>query len=243
MEEIKQRIKDHEGYRNTVYSDSLGKSTIGYGHLLLATDNFVEGVEYSKKELDDLFDKDFDTACKEANKIIREIPLNHIAKGVIIEMCFQLGAPRTLKFKKMWLALVEQDFNEAANQMIDSNKDYFFAIVLKKNQLHIGNVRLGPIDYKLMKSNFGIMIGNKDFRGCGVGTEVLELIKDFSFKRIKLEQLSFPAVEVYTAAMKLYEKVGFTLNDKVKKTLNKNGNSWKLVEWSMNNPFKYKSLK
>ena len=120
MEEIKQRIKDHEGYRNTVYSDSLGKSTIGYGHLLLATDHFVEGVEYSKKELDDLFDKAFDTACKEADKIIREIPLNHIAKGVIIEMCFQLGAPRTLKFKKMWLALVEQDFNEAANQMIDS---------------------------------------------------------------------------------------------------------------------------
>ena len=136
-----------------------------------------------------------------------------------------------------------EDLYYFANQMIDSNKDYFFAIVLKKNQLHIGNVRLGPIDYKSMKSNFGIMIGNKDFRGCGVGTEVLELIKDFSFKRIKLEQLSFPAVEVYTAAMKLYEKVGFTLNDKVKKTFNKNGNSWKLVEWSMNNPFKYKSLK
>jgi len=120
METIKQRIKEHEGYRNTVYSDSLGKSTIGYGHLLLATDNFVEGVEYSKKELDDLFDKDFDTACETANKVIREIPLNYIAKGVIIEMCFQLGGPRILKFKKMWLALVEQDFNEAADQMIDS---------------------------------------------------------------------------------------------------------------------------
>jgi len=120
METIKQRIKEHEGYRNTVYSDSLGKSTIGYGHLLLATDNFVEGVEYSKKELDGLFDKDFDTACETANQVIREIPLNHIAKGVIIEMCFQLGGPRILKFKKMWLALVEQDFNEAANQMIDS---------------------------------------------------------------------------------------------------------------------------
>tara|TARA_A100001011_G_scaffold399875_1_gene510712 strand:+ start:2877 stop:3431 length:555 start_codon:yes stop_codon:yes gene_type:complete len=128
-----------------------------------------------------------------------------------------------------------------ANEMINSEKDYFFAIFLKKNQLHIGNVRLGPIDFNLMKSNFGIMIGNKEFRGCGVGVEVLELIKDFSFNHLKLEQLIFPAVEEYTAAMRLYEKTGFTLNNKVKKTLNKNGKSWKLVEWSMNNPFKYKN--
>ena len=85
------------------------------------------------------------------------------------------------------------------------------------------------------------MIGNKEFRGCGVGVEVLELIKDFSFNHLKLEQLIFPAVEEYTAAMRLYEKTGFTLNNKVKKTLNKNGKSWKLVEWSMNNPFKYKN--
>lgn len=128
-----------------------------------------------------------------------------------------------------------------ANEMINSEKDYFFAIVLKKNLLHIGNVRLGPIDFNLMKSNFGIMIGNKEFRGSGVGVEVLELIKDFSFNYLKLEQLIFPVVEAYTAAMRLYEKTGFTLNNKVKKSLNKNGKSWKLVEWSMNNPFKYKN--
>ena len=59
MEDVKQRIKEHEGFRDTVYSDSLGFATIGYGHLVLPTDNFVEGVEYSKEELDILFDKDF----------------------------------------------------------------------------------------------------------------------------------------------------------------------------------------
>ena len=128
-----------------------------------------------------------------------------------------------------------------ANEMINSQTDYFFAIILKKNLLHIGNVRLGPIDFNLMSSNFGIMIGNKDFRGCGVGAEVLELIKDFSFKHLQLEKLIFPAVEAYTAAMRLYEKAGFTLNNKVENTFNKNGKSWKLVEWSMTNPFKYKN--
>jgi len=51
MEEIKERIKQHEGFRDTVYSDSLGFATIGYGHLVLPSDNFVEGVTYDKETL------------------------------------------------------------------------------------------------------------------------------------------------------------------------------------------------
>ena len=71
--------------------------------------------------------------------------------------------------------------------MISSETDYFFAILLKKNLHHVGNVRLGPIDFKLMKSNFGILIGSKNYRGCGIGTEALELIKEFGFGYLKLK--------------------------------------------------------
>jgi len=120
MEDVKQRIKEHEGFRDTVYSDSLGFATIGYGHLVLPTDNFVEGVTYPKEQLEVLFDKDFQIAFNSANELVDGLNLNHIAKGVIIEMCFQLGKPRVMKFKKMWEALRNNDFEEAANQMIDS---------------------------------------------------------------------------------------------------------------------------
>ncbi len=33
-EDLKSRIKKHEGFLAKVYLDSLGKATIGYGHLL-----------------------------------------------------------------------------------------------------------------------------------------------------------------------------------------------------------------
>ena len=120
MEEVKQRIKKHEGFRDTVYSDSLGFATIGYGHLVLPTDNFVEGVTYPKEQLEVLFDKDFQIAFTSANELLDGLDVNHIVKGVIIEMCFQLGKPRVMKFKKMWAAIRNNDFDEAANQMIDS---------------------------------------------------------------------------------------------------------------------------
>ena len=84
MEDVNQRIKEHEGFRDTVYSDSLGFATIGYGHLVLPTDNFVEGVTYPKEQLEVLFDKDFQIALTSANELVDGLDLNHIAKGVIV---------------------------------------------------------------------------------------------------------------------------------------------------------------
>ena len=73
MQSVKDRVKEHEGFRDTVYSDSLGFATIGYGHLVLPTDNFVEGVTYPKEQLEALFDKDFEIAETSANELLQVI--------------------------------------------------------------------------------------------------------------------------------------------------------------------------
>ena len=126
------------------------------------------------------------------------------------------------------------DLNFFVENMINSDFDYFFAIIHKEKKQHIGNVRLGSIDFNLMRSNFGILIGDKNFHGCGIATEVLELIKYFGFNYLKLEEIHFSVVKEHAAAMRLYAKTKFTCLGEIKKTFNKNGKSWKLVEWSMN---------
>ena len=120
MEEIKQRIKEHEGYRDTVYSDSLGFATIGYGHLVLPTDNFVEGVTYDKETLEEVFDNDFKIAVDSARDLLRDIDHNYIIFGVLVEMCFQLGKPKVSKFNKMFIALKEKNLDKASDEMINS---------------------------------------------------------------------------------------------------------------------------
>ena len=122
-QELKERIKEHEGYRNTVYSDSLGFATIGYGHLVTPEDHYKKGVEYSKEELDAQFEADFQTAKLNTEKLINDNNVAELlfnAKCVLIEMVFQLGIGGVSKFKKMWSALQEQDYNEASIQMLDS---------------------------------------------------------------------------------------------------------------------------
>ena len=126
-----------------------------------------------------------------------------------------------------------EDLNSFADTMIKSEVDYFFAILDKKSHRHIGNVRLGPVNFDLLQSDFGILIGDKEFHGRGVGTEVLKLIKDFSFNYLKLESLCFFVVKSHTAAMRLYAKSNFICLGETDKTFYKDGRSWKLVEWTI----------
>ena len=41
-------------------------------------------------------------------------------KEIILEMTYQLGVTGVLKFKKMWKALEQNDYEEASAQMLDS---------------------------------------------------------------------------------------------------------------------------
>lgn len=120
MEEIKKRIKFHEGFRQTTYQDSLGFLTIGWGHLITSNDNFKQGFSYDKETLEEVFEKDFNIAVKGAEELLKDIDYNFTIKGVIIEMVFQLGKPRVSKFKKMFEALKQNNNLLASNEMIDS---------------------------------------------------------------------------------------------------------------------------
>ena len=120
IEDLKARIKKHEGFVPKIYRDSLGYATIGYGHLVLPTDSFQDGVEYSETELNEVFEKDFQNAVDNANKLIGDISLVYQAREVICEMVFQLGIGGVSKFKNMWKALDQGDYQTAAEQMLDS---------------------------------------------------------------------------------------------------------------------------
>ena len=117
LQTVKDRIKRHEGYRDIIYTDSLGYNTIGYGHLVVE-DGFIPGIQYSKAELENVFEKDFAIAVQSANKLVGDFDLHDDAFGIVVEMCFQLGFSRVSKFVKFLAALKNQDYARAANEML-----------------------------------------------------------------------------------------------------------------------------
>jgi len=118
---LEERVKLHEGFVSKIYLDSLSKKTIGWGHLITPDDHFKEGVEYSKEELEEVFQKDLKRAINEADDLIKT-KIAEKAREVIIEMIYQLGKTGVSKFKNMWSALQESPPNyfEAHVQMLDS---------------------------------------------------------------------------------------------------------------------------
>ena len=118
--DLMERIKKHEGFVPKIYKDSLGFATIGYGHLVLPEEQWEEGKEYSKEQLEHVFKNDFNNALAHANSLMDGMDLDDKAREVIIEMVFQLGVGGVGKFKKMWEALRNKDYGEASFQMMDS---------------------------------------------------------------------------------------------------------------------------
>ena len=116
FEELKERIKKHEGYRVDVYKCSEGFDTGGYGHKILPG----EDIPTTKEGWDKLFEKDFQTACEGADRVLGDIDIDTNAKEIIIEMVYQMGEGGVSKFKGMLSALNDGRYTDASDEMIDS---------------------------------------------------------------------------------------------------------------------------
>ena len=121
MDRLLQSVKKHEGYRNKVYLDTLGKRTVGVGHLCVE-DFWEDNKEYSEEMLMNILKDDLKNAIEGAERLLKGCRiLDSLAKEIIIEMVFQLGETGVSKFKNMLKALKEgPDYQTAASEMLDS---------------------------------------------------------------------------------------------------------------------------
>jgi len=108
-----EQLKIDEGFRGRPYKCTAGKTTIGYGRNL--DDNPL-----TKEEAEYLLKNDLQKVAKEATKLGWYADLKPERRSVIIQMIFNLGLPRFLKFKKTIQAIKDKDYNTAAIEMLDS---------------------------------------------------------------------------------------------------------------------------
>ena len=107
-------IKKHEGYVPTVYKDSLGIDTIGYGFAIkdleLDEDICNEILVRKLKNLESMIKIKFNWFIYMPPKI----------QDVVMEMCYQLGVGGFSKFKKTIAYLQNKQFHDASQEMLDS---------------------------------------------------------------------------------------------------------------------------
>ena len=109
-----EELKRDEGVVLTIYKCSAGKNTIGVGRN-------VDDRGITEDESDYLLGNDIDLCVDELeNNFTWYKNLSDARQRVLVNMCFNLGLTRLLGFKKFLAALEAEDWDRAAEEMLDS---------------------------------------------------------------------------------------------------------------------------
>jgi len=124
IDKLKEDLFIDEGCEYEIYMDHLGYPTFGIGHLVLVDD--VEygqpiGTPVSEDRVNECFASDIIVVLEECETLFPSFEvLPDEVQLIIANMMFNMGRPRLSKFKKFIAAVAISNWQEAANQMIDS---------------------------------------------------------------------------------------------------------------------------
>lgn len=113
----------------------------------------------------------------------------------------------------------QEELERFYDQVSGSPDQVILAIADKETDQHIGNVKLGPINWIHRKATFGILVGDKQFWGRGIGAEATRLMIEYGFFRLNLRRIDLGVYAEHEAAVHSYEKVGFRIEGQLREEL------------------------
>jgi len=124
IDKLREQLKIDEGVKYEIYEDHLGYATFGIGHLITDKDpeyGWPVGTKISEDRVNEVFNSDVEKFVNEVKKIFPDLDNKpESIQLVLVNMCFNLGAPRLSKFKKFIAAINNEEWIEAAVEMMDS---------------------------------------------------------------------------------------------------------------------------
>ena len=136
------------------------------------------------------------------------VALGPIHRGLIEINHRWINQLETSRFLNMGVISLEAE--EDWYERIASGKDIVYLAIYEKSTMRpIGGVNLHNISAEHRNAEFGIMIGEKDLRGKGYGTEAVKLMCDYGFNAMGLNSIMLLTYEWNIAGQRAYEKAGF----------------------------------
>lgn len=99
---------------------------------------------------------------------------------------------------------------EFVQKMLESPENLLMAIYLKADGRHIGNIKLGPINWRYKRADIGLLVGDKSCWGQGYATEAIHAICKVAFADLGLNRVQAGCYAGNVGSMKAFEKAGFT---------------------------------
>lgn len=85
----------------------------------------------------------------------------------------------------------------------------FLSIVERGTDDHVGNIKLGPINWIYRRSKIGLIIGEKEKWGSGYGTAAVELLTEHALRQLNLHKIVAQCYEPNVGSKAVFEKAGY----------------------------------
>ena len=113
---------------------------------------------------------------------------------------------------RFWAPQTTVDTQEFLSRMMQSSHNAFnYVIADAQDGRYIGQLDMFRVDWRLRQGEIGMVIAGAEDRGRGYGTEALELLAEFAFNSLGLERIELEVHMENAAALRCYQKAGFTL--------------------------------
>jgi len=124
LDVLRKQIEADEGCKYEIYLDHLGLPTFGIGHLVTESDeeyNRPVGTFITTDRVAECFNKDVGTVLEDCERLYADFDsLPEEVQLIIANMMFNMGYPRLSKFKGMKAGVDARDWQQAADEMVDS---------------------------------------------------------------------------------------------------------------------------
>ncbi len=87
----------------------------------------------------------------------------------------------------------------------------FLAIIEKATNRHIGNIKLGPINWLDRRAEYGRLIGDMSVRSKGYGSEAVRLILGYAFDQLNLHKVYASCLASNAPAIRSNQKNGLEI--------------------------------
>jgi RimJ/RimL family protein N-acetyltransferase len=152
-------------------------------------------------------------SIRSGNIVLKSISSEHVSDTYLSWLCDPQVTNGIITTSNQYDLLKLKNYVE---KMIADETTYMFAIHDWLTNQHIGNIKLYDINEVNKTCGLGLLIGDKNFWGKGVGTDACNAVVDFAFDKLHMRKIWLTAFCSNKGAIALYSKVGFEIEGTLK---------------------------
>jgi RimJ/RimL family protein N-acetyltransferase len=147
----------------------------------------------------------------------------------IAALTMWLNDPEVTRNMLIYRPLTRMAEEAFLRKISESESDFVLGMMVRETEQFIGVAGLHHLDVRNRHVSFGICVGEKSAWGKGYGTETTRLMVRHAFDTLNLNRLWLHVYEYNERAVRVYQKVGFQIEGRLRQDTFRDGRYWDTI--------------